>query len=269
MSRASINGNTVTIDISYMPRGSSFSFNAGSGVIGAVLSAKQKVNCPLTIEKVDQDGNLLPGGKFAGMSCTRFDGEIDWTCISLDDYAWFREGMTNDATTYDYFSNEIEQESPIAESCSDPRLMHIVLIREIKAPAGYIGTEGWSSLCQTIHGWIADTSNDSPVETEDALLNIGHLADGVTTDGSTVKITNLLIGRGGGTVPEVPKPTPPVSPTNPVTTPVTVQPVRVTSQTGTLPETGSSLINLVTMIIAVLAIYGAVYFAQVRRHYEG
>lgn len=219
----------------------------------------------LTINKVDQDGKLLPGATFAGMSCTKFDDEPDWTCVSLNDYYWFREGLTEIATTAQKFTNEIDMEGTLATSCSDPRMSHFVAFRELSAPNGYDYVPGWNVVCQTVHGWIADgeaiPGGGITLEGGTAILT-GSANSNVTTDGKNVNIKNYEAGKGGET---------PTEPTTPVV-PAPTKPTPSSAIPAELPHTGSSegqdVRGLLMALIASAIAYGAVYFAQPRRSYE-
>lgn len=106
----------------------------------------------LTFQKVDENGNLLPGATFGGESCTRIGNDPDWTCNALQDYAWFRDGLRLYGTTGSNFASNIELEEPIATTCADST--HIVRIGEMSAPDGYAYESGWAAYCLTTSGWL-------------------------------------------------------------------------------------------------------------------
>lgn len=81
-------------------------------------------------KSVDEFGNLLPGGAYAGLSCTRFNNDPDWTCISLNDYSWFEH--TNDAPSFDSLrksgvSNKFTCEIDMEGTWAEPIQHYIVL----------------------------------------------------------------------------------------------------------------------------------------------
>ena len=135
----------------------------------------------LTFEKVDGNGNLLPGTTFEGESCTKWGSS--WACQKLSDYSWFRDGLTIYGSTGDRFSSEIAIYDTNATTCAEST--HVVSIRETGAPEGYQRINGTSAFCLTKDGWLADGSTDG--------VFTFSLADGVKNDGHTVTFVNQLI----------------------------------------------------------------------------
>ena len=144
-----------------------------------------------------------------------------------------------------------------ATSCADPSLMHIVILREVTAPTGYKGVNGWSVFCQTINGWIADGTAEVIINLEGSPLPT-TAQPGVTSDGTTINFRNDLIGKGGvDPTPVIPTP---VSPTTHGIVPMELP------HTG--PADAGSPKGLFLALIAAIATYGAVYFAQGKRRYN-
>lgn len=254
----------------------SVGFSLGSGVIADGVLTSLTFGChkwtfgqeatppapatPLTIDKVDQDGKLLPGATFEGYSCTVWDNDLNWQCQSLNDYSWFNNDLTANGTTGSGFSNEIQMMNPTATKCSDPTVMHIVLLREVTPPAGYTGVNGWSVLCQTTHGWIADGGMVANVRLDGEQIEVPTiLQPHVSSDGKTVTFKNLRIGQGGVDTPVV------VTPTPVVTTAAATLPALLPHAGPTDTSTPKGLFLALT---AAIATYGAVYFAQGKRRFE-
>ena len=284
---------SISLHIKHMPANSAVVFTVSTQADGnhtsfsmnSTFTADREecrvspVKPPLTIQKVDQDGKLLPGATFEGYSCTFFNNDPDWTCISLHDreygYPWFSDGLTNEATTHNYFTDEIDMQATLAQSCSDRRVQHVVLLRETVAPAGYSSKNlgNWSAFCQTVNGWVSDGgalnkaidyNNDGTID----ITTTGIDSSYATTDGKTVTFKNYLIGKGGAPVVT---PAKPVSVSQAVATSTPVSPVP-TLFSNQLPYTGAngsySPRGMFIALIAAILTYGVVYFAQNRRRYE-
>lgn len=109
---------------------------------------------PLTISNVSQTNQLVSGGTFEGHSCTRFDGDPDWTCISLNDYGWFRDGLPGLGTTADSFGSEI-----VMEGSFSPPVNQCVGLKPMSIATGYIGSTDPLLICKGPGGWLPGNSS--------------------------------------------------------------------------------------------------------------
>ncbi len=106
----------------------------------------------LTFKKVDESGKLLPGASIVGWSCSQFDGDPDWTCITLNDYGWFRDGL-RDTGLADRYMADIVTEG----GWSLPVIMCVVLY-EKTPPTGYLSRTAPALLCKGPGGWTVQNT---------------------------------------------------------------------------------------------------------------
>ena len=138
-----------------------------------LAAAPAQANDPfgaLTIAKVDEAGGLLTGAKFAGVSCTRWENDLEWQCQPLNEYDWFqpktaeeiaaieeewgepykapKPSLTADGTIGDYFTNDI----PLRGGWGNI-IQHCVGLQETSAPAGYVPNTQPFLVCLGPGGW--------------------------------------------------------------------------------------------------------------------
>lgn len=208
-----------------------------------------------TINKVDQDGKLLPGATFEGYHCTRYDNDTYFrSCEFLIDYEWFTDRLPSTGTTGE---TDFSVEETDATSCASSTVFDLLIIREVTAPAGYKGISGWSVYCHTVNGWVADSTAELLTGLSDTPL-LTSAQPGVSSDGTTITFRNDLIGKGG--VDPTPITPTPVKPAVPGILPIELP------RTG--PTEAGSTKGLFLALIAAIATYGAVYFAQGKRRYD-
>lgn len=128
---------------------------AGIGLVAALgtpAHASGSVGI-VAITKVDSTGALLPGATFDGWSCSAFDGDPLFTCISLKDYDWFRLGLTETGTTGESFSNDIVREGgwnlPVTEC---------LVLKETAAPQGYVAATRPMLICRGPGGFTVENA---------------------------------------------------------------------------------------------------------------
>jgi hypothetical protein len=133
------------------------------------------------------------------------------------------------------------------------------------------GSAKWwmSGTGQALHTWNDFTSTILP----DATIVAYGFNQGTYNAGANTYIKQMTFDCGvttfgtpgkGGVTPEVPPVTPPTTPVTP-TVPATPGKGAVPAE---LPETGAGFNFLSIVLLAALAAYGAVYFAQPKRLYE-
>lgn len=226
----------------------------------------------VVFRKVDELGNLLPGGHFVGESCTKRDSEQYWQCESLNDYSWFeREPMADD---YGYTppslftagaADQFHVDIPMRNSTWGPNapIEHCIHIAETEAPAGYEIQPGMTTVCLGPGGWTVENAIAAGWEdpTGDWTVTNSHTVVNLST---TLTLVNPKIETEEPT-PTTPTetvvPVPPAGGGTPTATPVeTTKPVAA----GNLAATGAGEFAPIGLAGAAILATGALILLRRR-----
>lgn len=159
-------------------------------VVPGAQSAAAKGTPPTTyappIEKVDRDGNRIEGASFVLRSCTRFDGDPDWTCSTYADTPAI--GWTHLLHT-DFYSEGGLGTTPDPDRLAD----HEVTITEVAAPDGYVVSAQPVSITNVCGGWHLGDRNTASCATE--LFPFDQAAFDAAGDFSTQKAVQIVNDR--------------------------------------------------------------------------
>ncbi len=158
----------------------------------------------VTIKKVDAKGRLLPGATFEGWSCTSFDGDPMFTCVSLNDYPFFRDDLPNTGIT-DALTNEV-----YTQGGWNLPVNQCLVVRETAPPEGYIAAPDPLVVCKGPGGWTVANAAGIELDTSGGTFRGGSLGSWkVTNNQSTVATTMTLVNRKeSSTTPSQPETTP-------------------------------------------------------------
>lgn len=150
-------------------------------------SEGNSAGCPYIppVEKVGVDGKRLDGASWAVQSCTRWDGDPDWTCVTLLD--------TPTIGWSDYLRTTIPTEGALGIK-ADPTLpaVHEITIWETAAPPGYSVNPARIAITNLCGGWhLGDRNTASCTTPVFAFDNAAYEAAGRTmTTQKPLRLTN-------------------------------------------------------------------------------
>lgn len=202
----------------------------------------------LTITKVDSTGALLPGATFDGWMCTKYDTEPSFTCISLNDYGFFTEGLTNDGTTGTAYGEELDREGgwtiPIGEC---------IVLQEKTAPTGYAARKAPALVCRGPGGYSVENALIAVPQHEDGQYLEIETAVGtrqftpglgdwtVTNDAATLTTTISLVNTRVTTPrPATPATTDPCNPAGTASNVAWATPLPASTASVKWSETGTT-----------------------------
>lgn len=155
-------------------------------VLGCTIWAPPATAIPpadnFTIRTLDAAGNLLPGGTFRGWNCTRWNGDSFWTCGSLNNFAWFNDGLTTSGTIGNSFNQEVPQIfgwSNDNDQC--------VVVEQVTAPAGYAPERVPAMVCKGPGGWTSANASGITLTADGRTFTQGMGAWTVTNDAQTLR----------------------------------------------------------------------------------
>lgn len=160
------------------------------------LTSRKIVRPTVTINKVDEKGNLLAGGVFEGAFCSKSDNDLSWQCNDLAEYPWFTtgqaggHGLTASGSTGTSLSDDI----PVREQWASSTFQCLAL-REKQPPAGYIASTVPIVVCNGPGGWTAENAAGIELPLGSELLSAGVGDWTVTNVKDTMTTTLQLVNR--------------------------------------------------------------------------
>lgn len=140
----------------------------------------------VTVQKLDESGQLLPGGQFQGITCVTLDGTSPWHCVPLENYD-FWEAMGTEGSVANVFDELL-----LTGVWGEP-IVHCIGVAEVSPPAGYVRDGAPMVVCKGPGGWTLDNVPDD--------FSVESAGVTYTKSMGNWSVTNEMVQTPDGTVP--------------------------------------------------------------------